>query len=136
MSNKDELFNQLFKFGKLMRSRMEKSGPLPTAQLATLYFVAERDDPTMHDIARHHRVTAPSATTHIQELVRSGYLERRSDETDRRRIRLVLTPKGSRIIEDEVKKKKRVIESIFSDLSEKDREQFITILSKILSTQQ
>ena len=135
MSNEDELFTILFKFGKLMRSRMDMSGPLLTAQLATLYFVEERGGPTMHEIAQYHRFTAPSATTHIQELVLGGYLERQPDEKDRRRVRLTLTAKGSRTVENEIKKKKRVIESLFSDLSDKDREQFISILSNILSTQ-
>ena len=136
MSNKQtETFSRLFALGKLIRSQVDASGSLPMAQLETLRFIAEGTTPTMHAIAEYHRITAPSATTHVQELVRLRYVKRVHDPRDRRQVRLVLTPLGTRVYTKALAERKAVIEALFAHLSSSDLETFNRILDTIIAKQ-
>ena len=136
MSNKrTETFSRLFALGKLIRSQVDASGSLPMAQLETLRFIAEGTTPTMHAIAEYHRITAPSATTHVQELVRLRYVKRVHDPRDRRQVRLVLTPLGTRVYTKALAERKAVIEALFAHLSSSDLETFNRILDTIIAKQ-
>ncbi len=46
------------------------------------------------DIARHHGVSQPSMSRSVDGLVRSGFVERGRESSDRRQAPLRLTPKG------------------------------------------
>ena len=136
MSNKrTETFSRLFALGRLIRSRVDASGSLPMAQLETLRFIIEGKTPTMHAIAEYHRITAPSATTHVQELVRLKYVKRVTDAKDRRQVRLAITPLGLRTYTKAVAERRKVIEALFTHLSDRDLETFNRILDTIIAKQ-
>jgi len=50
--------------------------------------------PTLSDVAKALRVTRPTATRLVDGLVQRGWIERRPDSEDRRRIHLYITPEG------------------------------------------
>ena len=134
MSNKrTETFSRLFALGKLIRSHVDASGSLPMAQLETLHFITEHQSPTMHAVAEFHRITAPSATAHVQELVRLKYVKRVTDPKDRRQVRLGITPLGMRTYTKAVAERKKVIEAVFAHLSDHDLETFNRILDTIIA---
>ena len=54
---------------------------------------------TAKDLAAHLHVSPPFVTVETGKLIRSGYLEKRSDTEDRRRVRLRLSPAGEQAID-------------------------------------
>ena len=123
----------MLEMGRLMRSRMVGVMPLPSAQCETLWLISERERPSMRDIARHFKISAPSATSLASELARGGYLVRTSDAKDRRQVRLILTPKGRKTLRGVMERRKKVLESVLSVLSARDRADLARILSNIVS---
>lgn len=131
----DTTFGLMFEFGRLIRSRMAPA-PCSLPQLEALHFVADHERrPTMRELATHLKVKAPTATALVDELVRTGYLERAPEAADRRRVTLGLTAAGRRMFKDSVERRVRVIESVLEPLSHKDREAFNRVLHIIVSSQ-
>ena len=50
------------------------------------------------ELARRLGVTAPASTSCVDQLVRLGYVQRRTSEEDRRQVVLDVTPKGRRAL--------------------------------------
>jgi len=120
--------------GLLIKSRMQKAIPLPFAQCQTLGYVAEHAHPSMQDVARHLKIQAPSATFLVDELVRGGYLERRGNTKDRRRVELLLTAKGRRSFKLIKQKRENILNTLFNALAEKDRKELNRILEKVIKS--
>ena len=120
--------------GFLIKSRLQRSLPLPFAQCQTLSFVAERQHPNMRDVARHFKIAAPSATFLVDELARGGLIKRRADSTDRRKIELELTAKGKTTLKTYMETRHKVLNRMFKALSESDRADLNRILTKILAS--
>ena len=81
---------------QIVRARVPSKIPDANAWLRfeTLQYIALSRDPTMHDVARHLRVQAPSATSLIGNLARKGYIARRGSPSDKRIVRIRLTKQG------------------------------------------
>jgi DNA-binding MarR family transcriptional regulator len=118
----------------LIKSRMQSALPMPFSQCQTLWFVANNGRPNMQDVAKHFKITAPSATFLAEELVRGGYLARRASPKDRRKVELVLTPKGKEMVKALILKRTKVLSVIFNSLSAADRSDLNRILKKILTS--
>ena len=87
----------------------------------------------MGAIASYFKITAPSATSLVNELVKAELVLRAHSEHDRREVLLHLSSKGKAVLYDFEGKRKKIFDSVFAVLSEKDREQFDAILNKILA---
>lgn len=124
------LFAQL---GRAIRVRMARVCPLPLAQCEILAFVAEHQSPTMRDIAKHFAITAPSATSLVEGLVREHMLTRTQDRQDRRAVRVTLTPKGKRTATTLAKRKLAVLGSLITKLNANERGDLERILRRITS---
>jgi DNA-binding MarR family transcriptional regulator len=119
--------------GGLIKSRLQHGLSLPFSQCQTLWFVAEHKRPNMQDVAKHFKITAPSATFLVEELVHGGHLIRHASSADRRKVELVLTPKGKQVVRVLIQKRKVVLNKIFESLSSADRNDLNRILKKILT---
>jgi DNA-binding MarR family transcriptional regulator len=122
--------------GLLIKSRLQGAIGMPLSQCQTLWFVAQQKSPgahtSMQDVARHFNIKAPSATFLVEELVRAGLLERRASAVDRRRVELIVTPKGRRTFKTFEAKRHAVLSKLFSPLEERDRKELNRILQKML----
>lgn len=118
--------------GMLIKSRMQSALALPFSQYQTLWFVAERESPSMQDVAKYFKIQAPSATFLVDELVRAGELERKANPKDRRRVELRLTAQGKRTFKVIRAKRNKILSSIFGSLPESDRNELNRILEKII----
>lgn len=119
--------------GALIKSRMQAAMPLPFSQFQTLWFIAGHRRPGMQDVARHFKITAPSATFLVDELVRSGFIARKAVSHDRRKVELALTPKGKCEYKVLMHKRTKVLNGIFAPLDTGDRADLNRILKKILA---
>ena len=105
---------------------------MPFSQCEMLAFISEERSPTMRDIATHFKITAPSATSLVEELERGGYITRIRDKSDRRAVRVAITLAGKRTASLIAKKRKEVLGGVISGLSENDKKDLNRILSHIV----
>ncbi len=101
------------------------------AQFFVLNHLLKQQESMMKDIARFLNVTTAAATGIVDRLVKYGYIQRIFDAADRRIIRIKLTSRGAELVKKvNLEKKKRVME-VFGKLGDPEREQYLTILSRI-----
>jgi DNA-binding MarR family transcriptional regulator len=134
----DELYKKLpnlfFTARQLMRSRVRdagKSDPYNWMRLEALRFVRENNNATMHDIAKYLRVTAPSATSLVSGLVRSGQLVRTVGNADKRVVRLSLSPRGAKALGEYLRNSGMVMRELFSKLEARDVRALARILQQL-----
>lgn len=87
--------------------------------------------PTMGNIAKKLRVTLGTLSTAVKALVRKGYLERKYDENDRRKIYLSLTKPAKEVLIIHEEFHNEMIESILSDLNIENDTNLINSLDNI-----
>lgn len=101
------------------------------AQFFVLNYLLKQQETMMKDVARFLNVTTAAATGIVDRLVNYGYLQRVFDAADRRIIRIKLTARGADLVKKvNLEKKKRVME-VFGKLDDAERQQYLTILSRI-----
>ena len=136
-ANIEQLVSMIFTTSRLIRERsgnQEKIDPFSILQLETLRYVDEKENTSMREIADYLCITAPSATSLIDTLVKSRRLERIHDKADRRLVRLAVTPKGKEALVVGFKKITKRMQAVLGNLSEKERADLIMILEKLSQT--
>lgn len=79
-----------------MRSR--RSPDLTVPQFRALGFVNRNHGSSLSEVANHMGLTPPSACRLVDGLITRGMMTRQDNPTDRRRIRLAVTPHGSEML--------------------------------------
>lgn len=100
-------------------------------QLSILELLHKSGELSMSDMARYMCVTTAAMTGVINRLVRDGYVMRSTVPNDRRVIKIKLTAKGEKLIKNVIEHKRHMIAKIFGALSNKEREEYLNILSRI-----
>jgi DNA-binding MarR family transcriptional regulator len=77
----------------------ETSRLVSERQAGILDHLDEREPTTLGGLASHLGVTASTMSLAIERLVRAGYVSRRRDRSDARRVLLTLTAAGTRVRE-------------------------------------
>jgi DNA-binding MarR family transcriptional regulator len=73
---------------------------LSMQQLRAMYFLRDEEEMSVGRLAELFGIGMPGASLLADRLVRSGYVERRDDPADRRRVLLSLTRTGLRLVTD------------------------------------
>lgn len=68
------------------------------AQMTTLIAVRDAGEVTIKDLALATKVSSPSASTMIDRLVDIGVVRREAGKSDRREVRIGLTPLGEEMV--------------------------------------
>jgi len=117
-------------FTKRETSNLMKS-KITLAQYFVLDHLLKAGERKMKDIAGFLGVSTAAATGIVDRIVKYGYIQRVFDPADRRIIRIKLTAKGADVVKEiNTNKKKRVME-VFGKLAEAERQQYLTILTRI-----
>ncbi len=114
---------------KLAQGR--KFNPSTWLRVETMKFIADRDEPKMKDVADYLSITAPSATSLVGGLIRSGFVASTTDRHDRRTSRLVLTAKGKIELKKSVARGTKILNELFSSLSERELAAFVDALERL-----
>lgn len=72
--------------------------------------------------------TPGNMTVVIRNMERDGYIERKSDDTDRRSFLITITEKGTNLIEEMLPKHAALVEEIFSVLSAEQQKELTRLL--------
>jgi DNA-binding MarR family transcriptional regulator len=133
MSQKsNQLADLIFAMNRLTKEGMEYGlNSLTFTQLQTLSFVYRSSNPTMKEIAKYLHITPPSATSMVNNLVKLKFLKRKINGSDKRSINLLLTTKGEKEVHKGYALAKKHLEKRLDYLSEKDKREFIRIISKL-----
>jgi len=100
-------------------------------QTNILMFVNECSQKSMSEISLMTGLEKSSFTRSVDYLVENGFITRNSSENDRRRIQLTLTKKGSEAAAAIKNDFDVYLESLISDFSEKEKDEFFDSLAAI-----
>jgi DNA-binding MarR family transcriptional regulator len=100
-------------------------------QYLVLDILSRNGESKMTDLAHFLNVTTAAITGVVDRLCREGYAVRIHDAKDRRVVRLRLTAKGTGSVRDISAEKKSMIKHIFGMISQREREEYLAILTHI-----
>ena len=108
----------------------EKIGITPL-QLGILRSLS-RDSFTLNDLARRMMFKPPSILPAVDLLEKNGFITRRNDPRDRRKIHLVATAKGRRILERVISSRKLdPLGSAFKRMTDRKKKQLVALLMEL-----
>ena len=99
-------------------------------QLITLRFIKYKR-PTMKEVADYLTITAPSATSLVNNLAKDELVKREEEKGDRRIVRIVITQKGERHLKKGMEYLFQKIKKNLEVLSQKEQEELAKILGKV-----
>jgi MarR family transcriptional regulator, transcriptional regulator for hemolysin len=91
----------------------------------------ERDGLRMRELARELDISEPAATALADRLVRGGFVERHTDPTDRRIVRLELSRKGRDLMSRWDTHRRHAMAATFEVLSDRQLTALIDILETL-----
>jgi DNA-binding MarR family transcriptional regulator len=119
--------------------QLRQQGPpdqVTLSQLSALYTIANHGDITLGELAEREQVKPPTMSRLVAALEEGGYIVRTTDATDRRSVRVDLTPKGRRLIERRRSERDAFLTQRVATLSSEDRAslpQVVEILRHLLA---
>ncbi len=106
-------------------------GLLTLPQFLALDLIDREEGMKMKDIAQQLNISLPAATGMMDRLYHYGMIKREADTNDRRIVKIVLTDKGRKTLNNTRDARRKAIEDVFGKLSQKEREEYLNILRKI-----
>jgi len=104
---------------------------LRVSQIKALFAFKEARCLSMKELAENVGVKLSNMTMMIDSLIKEGIAERDRDETDRRKVMVRLTAKGEKIRAAFLAHRRKVAKSIFSHLTENDKQQLLGSLDMV-----
>jgi len=104
---------------------------LSGARIGVLFVVHESGVIRMGDLAAKLQVAPRTATDIVDGLERDGFVQRRSDPSDRRAMLLELTPETHSDMDKISSLRKAFVEEVFGHLSDDERTGLIALLTKV-----
>lgn len=132
----DDVLSLMFSISRLVRSKMfsKGKGNLNWMQIHAMCFLEAHPGATMKDLATSLMVTAPTATSFVNRLVREKIVERSADPGNRKLVRLNLTAGGLRLLHTKIKQKQGAMRGIISALPAHDQHELVRILTTMLES--
>lgn len=106
---------------------------LSPQQFWVIIGIAEREGLAMRELGQRHPIDAPTASRIVNALVGRGLLHVETDPADRRRSRLLLTPKGAALAAELLPLAARVRAATEAGLSPEERAAAAGMLRKIIA---
>jgi len=103
----------------------------PELMLLAVLARSDTDSMTMTEISELFHVSKPAATQLVMRLCSKGCLERCRDESDRRVIRVRLTPEAARRVEEEIERILCRSDRVVQRLGEEKTGQLLTLLDEL-----
>lgn len=116
-----EILPHLFRrFYVALPSEVEGIARVTPEQFAMLGQIVDNGALTMSELASGRGIALNTATSLVDRLVTAGLVERRGDATDRRVVRVVITAKGSRLVDELRAVRRRLIRQMLDELTEEE----------------
>ena len=118
------------KFSSWEHGVVKESG-LSLPQMHTLEILGADGDLRMTELAAKMGITTGSLTVLVDRLERGGFVARKPHETDRRSIRVGLTPEGERLFVEHHKLHEQLTQEILCALTPEEAAPFAAMLARI-----
>ena len=116
---------------RTMRTLCGEEKEVNMLQLHAVALIKEHDGMTMKEFAQYLKITSPSATSFINRLVSVGWVKRVPDSTNRKLVRLRLSPQGQRMFAIKLQERRGVLKQMLATLSQQDQRDLVRILRKL-----
>lgn len=120
----------LKEFSRMQIDELYK-GKITLPQFLILDFLDRNGPSNMKNLAQLMRVTTAATTGIVDRLVKSGYVKRGYDSSDRRVIKINLTDKGESLVRNVNQRRRQMVIKIFSKLPESDRRDYLRIITQM-----
>lgn len=134
----NNLFNLLINLNKKVFSHrdMIKTFPMPSSHARVIFYLAHSNSSSISNIAKDLGICKPNMTPIIDKLIEDDFVQRYSDDNDRRIIRIKLTEKAYKLLNKRKESFNIELQEKVSLLSDEDLkllEIYTNGLSKIIS---
>ena len=124
-----EIFHHILSIeGSVLRERGVK---LSMNEIHVLEAIQKEEEPTMSHIAKRLRVSVGTLTTAVNRLVEKGYVDRKREKTDKRKVLVSLTTKAYETMKIHDEFHKDMIGSVIEDMKIGDDEVLVRSLQNI-----
>lgn len=134
----DRITELMVEFPRLMHRRMlhtcRQNAVANMLQIHALAHLHEQEGMTMTELAKILQVSSPSATSFVNRLVKTGWVERSSDVKNRKLVRLHVTPAGERVLQHTRQARNDVFAEILQALTTEECLAFEQIMRKLLTS--
>jgi DNA-binding MarR family transcriptional regulator len=134
-SSTEKIISLMFNMGRAIKKQcLKKSGhtsSLSILQIEALWYVGEKKEVLMKDLASHLSITPPSATSLADDLVKAKLVGRSEDKKDRRTTAISLTAKGKRALVNFLKKRMEKAKRRIDKLTLSEKKSLLKILEKL-----
>lgn len=90
-------------------------------QLRVLVMLDEHESANLGAVASGLGVNPSNASRTCERLVRAGLVHRAENETDRRQLRLTLSPAGRRVLDEVMERRRSMLAAVVRGLRKEDR---------------
>jgi DNA-binding MarR family transcriptional regulator len=118
------------------RLRQQAVSEVTPSQLSALSTVAKHGELTLGELAAIERIAPPSMTRIAARLEDQGWLERRTDASDRRVARVAVSPAGQALLDETRTRRDAFLSSRLQQLTEEERallERAVPLLERLAS---
>ncbi|MBN2483231.1 MAG: MarR family transcriptional regulator [Candidatus Omnitrophica bacterium] len=113
------------------RADLLAKGEISIPQFLLMFLLCRKGFMKMKDIAHELNVSLPATTGLVNRLVRDGRVKRIPDEKDRRVVYIGITSRGKQVVNTVRNQRKKLFTEVFSNISEKERVQYLKVLRKV-----
>lgn len=107
---------------------------ITTTQLLVLECLSSCGHCKMHTLVDVLKVKFSGVTAIIDRLVKTGFVIREHGKEDRRTVFVSLSVKGKKVLQEVNQQRRKAFIQVFSRVSAKERENYLTILEKIVES--
>lgn len=105
---------------------------LPPSHIKVIFYLTKYNSPSISEIAKNLKISKPNMTPIIDKLIDENLVTRYSDSTDRRILRIELTPKAKNLLHHIYESARSVISDKISSLSDDDLNRLEKSLNNII----
>lgn len=116
---------------KLKESFRENNFDFNLEQYVMLNLISYKNDLTQQDLANHFQKDKSLILRHVNTLIAESYVDRRTDNGDKRRKILTLTSKGQKVLELLREIARKVSDGLLEGVTESEKAIFMTVIQKI-----
>lgn len=126
-----QIFNMVEKTEETALKETANSHNLSVSEMHTLVAIGRHEPKTMSTVAGELLINVSTLSIAINKLEKKGYVERIRTEADRRIVRITLTAKGKKALQQHEKFYYDLVEESCRDMDEQEKKLFIQSLENM-----